>query len=617
MRGPGRLFWKVLFMHAAVLGMCLIFWAALSLGEIRRLREQHLDSRLTGRAVMLRETLGPLVGQETEAAIDQRVKAIAAADPDHYRLTMMLPDGRVIAESQADPEAMESHATREEFKAALATGQGHAARPSRTLNEPITYLALRIGPAEAPRGVVRVAVDIEKDPALRAHTREIIWRTVGISAAGLGLFAIVIAGMWSSPVRRLTAAARALSRGDLSARVPARGFDEVGELGRALNEMRDHLAGQLHTIDQQRRILESLLAQLNEGVVVADASGHIMLMNPAAIRLLGVPARAGRSVVEGRSLEECISHPELRELLAARQGGSSATAGQAAAGLAGELSVHVQTDEGEVSLLARAGDIRLPEQDGRAGPARLLVLTDVSQLARAMQMKTDFAANASHELRTPLAAIRGAVETLLGMDLAKDGDSAKEFLGMVDRHAGRMQAMVADLLDLSRLESMPGQFKPAVLHIHPQAAELRARHADALNAHGLTLETRVTPGAEAIMVNPHLLRLVLDNLVDNAIKFTEPGGQITVSFERLEHDGRREARIEVADTGCGIPEDLQDRVFERFFQVEQARSGAGRGTGLGLSIVRHAAAAMGGSVALTSWPNEGTRVSLTFPQPAA
>ena len=291
-----------------------------------------------------------------------------------------------------------------------------------------------------------------------------------------------------------------------------------------------------------------------------------------------------------------------------------------------EARIQLEGEGGEVFLLAYASDIALPPwerpRDGREAPARaagrLLVLLDITELNRTVQVKVDFASNASHELRTPLSAIRAAVDTLNNLDPAAAPEAARHFLNMIDRHSSRMEDMVSDLLDLSKIETSPTQFRPETLNLVQQLNALHNRFIDRLEQKQLQWRLDLPDQPGVFTVNPYLLRLVLDNLVDNAIKFTDSGGTITVGCVREPAgDDRPETlTITVSDTGCGIAENEQGRVFERFYQVEKARSGPNRGTGLGLSIVRHAVAAMNGRVKLVSRPGEGTSVSVAIPQPS-
>jgi two-component system phosphate regulon sensor histidine kinase PhoR len=288
-------------------------------------------------------------------------------------------------------------------------------------------------------------------------------------------------------------------------------------------------------------------------------------------------------------------------------------------GLANEIRLEIPSRGGPVVVLARASDIDMPRRAGTAPlTGRILALTDISEIARTIQMKADFVANASHELRTPLSAIRVAIETVLNIDPAEDAESAKRFLRVIDRHSARLEALVADLLALSRLESTSRQAKPAALDLRRFCNELREKWADPVTEKRLHWECTVDSDLQELTVDEDLLGMAVDNLIDNAIRFTDPGGHVSVAFGR-EHEL---VTIQVADDGCGIPEQDQERVFERFYQVAQARSGGEaaqperRGTGLGLAIVRHAAASMGGSVSLTSEPGAGTQVTLKIPQPA-
>ena len=272
---------------------------------------------------------------------------------------------------------------------------------------------------------------------------------------------------------------------------------------------------------------------------------------------------------------------------------------------------------GVVHLLARASDVILPEAGKKSGAeiqGRMLVLMDITELTRIIRVKTDFVANASHELRTPLAAIRAAVETLMEVDPQVDAEAARRFLAAIERQSGRLEALVSDLLDLSKLESPLTRHELRKMALSKEIEELHLRFTERLEAKGIQWETRfLAERGCSILASTHLFRLVLDNLVDNAIKFTEKPGAVRVIVKQ----GPGTVTIEVADDGCGIPEQHQQRVFERFYQVERARSGDERGTGLGLSIVRHAVTAMNGQVSLVSKPGVGTEVSISLPRPVA
>ncbi len=612
----GKLFLGTTVLIVLVLGIC----AWLIVIEVNRLLRAEQAENLRAQAIMVLTAVEGRMGRDRADDLNALVHRLAEGQRA-ARITIIAADGVVLADSEADAKQAESHADRPEVKLALATGHGESTRYSTTVAKNMKYVALRAGPADAPLGVVRVAMPLANLAQKTGAVARIVWLIVVLSLAAAIAFALGLARLWSTPLRRIAATARSLSRGDLTARARIGGGDELAVLARSLNEMRDHLAAHLATIDRQRRTLESLLEQLHEGVLLLGPDRRVLLMNPAAARMLGAGPAKGHGVTawEGLPAECCVAQHDVQQLLLDEI--------SAAIGDGKELvrEVQVQGQGGTtLSLLAHVSDLVLPRDPANAAdgkwrdsriPGRLLVLTDVTDLARAAQVKADFASNASHELRTPLAAIRAAVETLAGLDLSKDAAAAKPFLDVIDRHSNRMEQMVFDLLNLSRIESSARQFKPEPIELAPLLDDVHARYAAAIEAKALTWTVQVQPGTETIHANRELLRLALDNLVDNAIKFTDPGGQVRVVSRRLESqdDGPSRIAVEVIDNGCGIPEAEQGRVFERFYQVERARSGSVRGTGLGLSIVRHAVAAMRGTVTLRSRVGEGTTVALAIP----
>jgi two-component system phosphate regulon sensor histidine kinase PhoR len=472
------------------------------------------------------------------------------------------------------------------------------------------YVAVRVGSADDPRGVVRVSMALQSIAAQTQPAQRLIVTIALVSVLAAILLALGLALLWSRRIRRITETARVVSRGDLSAPIEVVGHDEVAILGRSLNEMRERLSRQLQTIDRQRRTLDSLVSQLREGVVVADGEGRIVLINSEAVELLQLsPAEPHRSYC-GQTVEQCVPQHKLQNLLRGSGGNGGEIKIQ-------ELELKLVAGAEARSVLARAFDVRLPDAvgDGRlpresAHIGRALVLTDVTELTRVMQMKADLAANASHELRTPLSAIRAALDTLRSVNWSSDAEVASQFIDVVDRHSGRMEAMIGDLLDLSRLESGKDRFEATPISAKSLLEELHSNFADALAAKSLHWETSLTGDDVTFMASLELLRMILCNLIDNAIRFTDPEGSIELSV--CPEDGM--VVFQVADTGCGMAAAEQQRVFERFYQVRRARSGPDRGTGLGLSIVRHAVSAMDGSLDLQSTIGHGTRVRVWVPR---
>ncbi len=624
---PGRFFWKLVLGNALLLVIALAISVRLTIAEFDRFHAEELTPHLYNQADTIRLLIRDRLSSDHRTELDAIAKEVGSQEPDGIRVTLIAADGTVFGDSQADPARMESHADRPEIIEALRLGRGESTRWSRTVSRTLKYVAVRVGPAEQPIGFVRVAMSVR---TIGEHARsfETLLGPIGVIGflASIGL-AVGLAVLWSSRIRRVTSAAQSLSRGDLNRSIEMSGSDEVALLAKSLNRMRRRILAQLETIDRQRRTLESLIGQLTEGVIVADSNGRITLINPAAARFLNFGRDIPRGFVDDPTftIEHCVApHPLQRMLLPDKAGIDSGGMGSGESPAIAESRLEVPCPNGPISLLARACDIMLPEDlaaqglqtSGYAvGVGRLLVLTDITELTRAVRMRSDFVANASHELRTPLATIRMAVETLLKMDVAEEAPAAKRFLGVVARHSSHLESLVSDLLDLARVESPSARFEPTTLHVQRVFDELRARWLELLESRGLQWRAEVAPDCPTLQANGHLLKLVLDNLVDNAIKFTERGGEVAATCHRSGDRGI----IVVSDTGCGIRAADVERVFERFYQVAPERSGTGsqspdkRGTGLGLSIVRHATSAMGGTISLESELGVGTRVRVSLP----
>ena len=409
-------------------------------------------------------------------------------------------------------------------------------------------------------------------------------------AAALGL---LISWVWYAPLRQITHAARQIASGNLSARALVSGPSEVADLGKALNEMRSSMAGQLNVIAAQSENLQTVVANLRESVIATDRDGHIVFMNQAAIDLLA----PGAGDLTGQHLQSILRVADILDLY-----NHSQITGQS-------LSRQIEADfRGQ----RRYFDVHAARLAGTQpqGIAALLVIRDVTDLARTATVKAEFVANASHELRTPLATIRAAVDSL---ESVEPGDTASfsKFLAILDRHVKRLENLTNDLLDLHIVES--GRTKPRMetIELDALADWARAYFADQAQQKGVRLDIKTPHAGGTLQSDRILVELILKNLLDNAIKFTPPGGQVECLLQRQDD----QALIQVSDTGCGIPPEAQARVFERFFQADSSRSGDARtrGTGLGLAIVKHAAERLGAKVILKSEVGKGTTVSVTMP----
>lgn len=542
--------------------------------------------------------------------------AIGALQADGTDVAVVSIGGEFRTQTRAVGSAS-AFMARPEVRTALDTGADTRAVPWGPNDQTHALAAVRLHHAGETLGVVWLAQPVHTLAGNPAAFVRLLALTGLLAALATTVFVAIVARLRRRMLQRVIKAARSLSTGDLSDVPEMSGRDELAALSTSLAALRGRLADQVAIIDRQRRMLEALVKQLREGVIVARANGRIALINPAAVRMLGIAVQPGREdALVGQPVEACVAQHAVQQLLLEpnAEGVSEHTPTPWQPG--DDKRFEVQLPTGTMHLLARASPLVLAEPHPTAEPTstgRVVVLSDISELQRTIQMRTDFVANASHELRTPLSTIRVATETLLAMDLAMEQPAARQFLTKIDRQSARLQQMVADLLDLSRIESPTEHFEPEPVEVRKLLSDLHARFADTLERKQLRWATEIVPpNTVHVEVSPHLLRLALDNLVDNAAKFTEAGGQITVRIER----GQETTTFTVQDTGCGIPPEDQQRVFERFYQVQRSRSGPERGTGLGLSIVRHAVGAMQGSARLESELGVGTRVSVSVPVPA-
>jgi two-component system phosphate regulon sensor histidine kinase PhoR len=560
---------------------------------LKRFAEDALESRLaaTGR-VLLAEARAVLA--RTDDAPGGHLFATRASRSSGARVTLIAPDGRVLAESHralGELPQVENHASRPEVRSALAGRVGRDIRRSVTVDTPLLYVAVPVEDGDRVVGVLRLALPLTEVSQSYRVIHEVMLAGGLIAlvvAAGIGVF---VSGRVTRPVVDMQSIARRMSEGDFAARAPVRSPDEIGRLGRALNVLAARLRDQLDRLTQEQGKVQALLDTMVEGVIGVDARDHVILINERARRLFALSA--GR--VEGRPFLEVVRHPGLREAFRDGRAVAPGTVVRREVRLAGPPERIVQVHAAPLPL-------------GGEGAGVALVLHDISELRRLEQIRTEFIANLSHELRTPLTAIQGFLETLIGgaMD---EPEHARRFLEIVFRHTERLGRLLSDLTDLSNIE-----LGRIALRLEPVDLEdLIASVVDIIRpkaaAGGVQLETQTDAGLPPLQADRDRLAQILINVVDNAVKYTPLGGRVRVSAAR--DDDRVE--IAVADTGVGIPAADLPRITERFYRVDKARSRELGGTGLGLAIVKHLVAAHGGELHITSEPDIGTTVRVTLP----
>jgi two-component system phosphate regulon sensor histidine kinase PhoR len=518
--------------------------------------------------------------------------AEAMAQGADGRVTILRGDGLVLGDSAASTEGTRSDVfTRAEVQEALAKGEGSEERSDG--RQPVLYAAASFHRGGEVAGVVRFAEPLKAMQSARDDMRRRIALGSAVALVLAVLLSNLVARRITSAVEELTETARRMTAGDLSVRTRAEESGELAELGHALDRLSGSLAKTLGELraerDRQARILETM----QEGVVVLDCDGRIVMVNPAlrAMLLLGADA-------VGKLLIETVRHAQLEDLL---EGARDAE----------EVSRPAEIELPGLKprrLLVHASPLSGADEDEGV----LVVFVDVTELRRLESLRRDFVANASHELRTPIAAVRSATETLRSGAL-EDPNAAIRFVDIIDRNAQRLQSLLEDMLELSKLESNEfklkrdrvelGRVVPIVLALFRERAEKK----------GVRLGADLPPKQTAVEGDARALEHVLSNLVDNAVKYCPSGTKVVVSA--AEEEDR--IKLVVSDSGPGIPAEHLPRVFERFYRVDAGRSRDVGGTGLGLSIVKHMVEAMRGRVAVESEVGRGSTFTVSLPRSTA
>lgn len=508
------------------------------------------------------------------------------------RVTFISNRGQVIGDSNVALEALasvENHGQRPEIMTALSRGAASSSRLSTTVNQRMLYIAVPLRQQGAVVGVCRVAVPLTHVENSMAVLRNVLTVAVVLALALAVLLSSAAAHLASRSVRRLTQTARALAKGDLNARSGVEGLDEYAELGRALDTLASNLSSSLRELRNERDRLSGILSGMQEGVLLLDHERNVVLLNPALREMFLLSSDA-----VGTTLDTVVQNAELKGLL------------ERASGSDQPLTTEIQIRE----LKPRHLLVRAAQLEGAEGGV-FAVFVDVTEIRRLESMRRDFVANVSHELRTPVTAIRSAAETL--QVAAADPKATSTFMSIIERNAERLQELVEDLLDLSRIESQKYSLSPQRLGAEGVFARVTGLFNERAARRRVEIEYQVDRGVPDLWADPKAIEHVLSNLVDNAVKYAGDGAKVRLLAEAAK-DG---VLLCVEDNGPGIAKAHLPRIFERFYRVDTGRSRDVGGTGLGLSIVKHLVESMGGSVGVDSGEGRGTRFSVLLRSAAA
>lgn len=590
-----RVVWKLFFVTVA---FSVLATAIVGFSVDRALREDLRAGARDGlrkSAVLVADLLEGAGEEELESAsVRERVERMGRETGT--RFTIVAADGRVLADSGSPPEKLENHGSREEIEGAFRDGYAFATRRSHSLGTDLSYVAVRVSGAGGAWFVVRGALPLDAVEArLRAASRAVLAASAVALAIGI-LLGYPVARRLTGPLREMRRIAERYAQGDFRRRAAVAGGDEVALLGAALNRMGEELELRIRAGEADRGKTLAILGAMVEGIIAVDRDERIVLINRSARELAGL----GAGAVEGRRTWEAIRVGAVVDILrAALEGRESWRDEVAMPGAHPErlLEVHAAP---------------ISDEDGNVSGA-VAVLHDVTRLRKLESHRRDFVANVSHELKTPLTTIRAAVETLLG-GAAEDPVSGPRFLQKIDDQSARLQALIGDLLSLSRLESEGLVRKPAAVDLREIVADGVERFTERAAAKGLAL--RFEDGGPPLAIvtgDDGALAQVFDNLIDNAVKYTPEGGRVSVRLREAGSGGERFA-VEIEDDGLGIAEADLERIFERFYRVDRARSRDVGGTGLGLAIVKHIVLLHRGTVHVRSELGSGSVFTVFLPR---
>lgn len=580
-----KISWK-LFCAFLSVTLCSLFFLYVHLSaSLSVFLSEHVEEDLLEKAYLIRDRLQNVPVQNwTFDILDPLADRMGSET--HTRVTLIDRAGRVLGDSElsaTDLKTLENHLQRPEVQSALQVEHGSAVRYSATLGTNMMYVAVRMD-----QGFVRVAIPMHVlDQTLFGLDHAVLLSSLlaFLLASAVG---ILFSRMLTKPLKLVSEVAQRIARGDFSKRILLSSHDELGDLADSVNRMATSLKKLFNEIDNEKKRLMTILNDMVEGVLVTDEYGHIVLANPAVRTMLLLSESC-----LGKTVLECVRNKNIHDAI---------------------FSVRTMARSCEEEIALESGGVwkhlilhAAPLVDVPGGGGVVSVFYDVTRLRELENVRKEFVANVSHELKTPLTNILGYSETLKSaMDL--DAPTMKNFIGKIERNAMVLKNLVDDILEISTLESGRRE-------LHPEAVAL----ADHLSHIGSFFEPRLadkhicfeieSPDDLIVFVDPIVLRQILTNLVDNAIKYNIDGGALKIKVQR---DGKY-CVVTVSDTGAGIPERDLEHVFERFYRVEKSRSRELGGSGLGLSIVKHLTQASGGDVSVTSRAGEGSTFSFTLP----
>ncbi len=571
-----NVFFKSFLGYVLITVLLLVLILFFSFTTIRNHYIETLSNDLQnlGTALLLKTT--PLIVQNEPDSLDALVKKLGAEIGT--RITIMAPDGVVLADSEKDPKQMENHRRRLEVMQALDHEVGRSIRFSRTVKQEMLYVAIPVEKDGIVIGIVRTSLFLHDiNILLNQLTTRLLFICIIVGVASLALAALFSRNL-SKPIRELVRASRRVATGDFDVAVLFKRKDELRQLADSFNDMIFQIKTLISELSLEKDALNTIIASIQEGVLVLDKQGKIVLCNESLRKMVDAPC------AEGKHYWETIRTPQLGQLV--------------------DRVLHeentVVRDELHINnrnFVCSATHLSTAEQT-------VLTFHDITELLGLASMKKDFILNVSHELRTPLTAIKGFVETMEHEEKTK----GKRYLSIIKKHTDRLINIVQDLQMLSELEETE-KIEIEDVNLKELLKTIHKLFEHRLQEKGIVFKINIAHDVSSITADPFKLEQMFINLIDNAVKYTEKG-EIRLTIEPYDSS----VKIELTDTGVGIPAEHLSRIFERFYVVDKSRSRKMGGTGLGLSIVKHIVQSHNGTIEVSSMVNRGSTFTIIIPK---
>jgi|LSQX01.2.fsa_nt_gb two-component system phosphate regulon sensor histidine kinase PhoR len=572
---------KLNMLTSAVLLIAILTAGLASFQAISRFNDQNNRAYLISAGQMISQQLADRI--PADRAVARTLEAFSH-NQKTLRATIVDTRGNVVFDNEADSSQMDNHLFRAEIALAIkGEGPGFAIRRSNTLDTEMIYVAQLVPELDL---VVRTSMPVYTSQGPLRDMLLAIGLVLLLALAVLILISALSTRWITRPLQALNAAARAISTGDYTVRLHQLDQDdnEAAVLGEAFNSMADRLQQTITDLEERNERLAVIFENMSDPLLVVNETGAVILLNSRAKAVFGRdldPARVTYPLV-------LLTHSEATDALVrqAIEGGQTI-----------RRELPLQTVTGAAVFLVIASPVRTADD-----PGAILTLHDITEMKRLQKLRSDFVANVTHELKTPLTSIRGFVETLRA-GAARKPDVADRFLAFIDIEAERLHKLIQDILILSEIEEIHADPHSQTFDLQTLVDAVAVLLDDAASAAGISIVVEENDSPLTVSANPDRIKQVLINLVDNAIKYNQPGGKVYIQTGRQDNGL---VAISVRDTGVGIEPEHQARIFERFYRVDKSRSRDLGGTGLGLSIVKHIAQLYDGYATVESKPGQGS-----------